>query len=368
MIRVGIVGLSATGGWAARAHVPALSMLDGIELCGLVGSSAASRQAASQAYGVRAFESVAALADQVDLVVIAVRVPRHRELVLAALDADAAVLCEWPLARDLREAEELERAAARTRSFVGLQGRTLPAFRWLRDLVSEGYVGEVLSTTVVASTAGWGAETSERMRYTLDRESGATMLSIAFGHAIDAVTMVVGELEEVMATTATRRPRVTLTGSGERLLMTAEDQVAISGTLAGGAILSAHYRGGMVPGFSMRIDGTQGTLEVSAPTHPHVARVTVRGARGSEALTELTQPDHYDADPGSAGTPQHTLAHAYAAIRDDLVHGTLVAPDFAHAVQRHRLLDAITQSAATGGRVQVLSRADDAAETDAGAS
>jgi predicted dehydrogenase len=228
-------------------------------------------------------------------------------------------------------------------------------FRWLRELVSDGYVGEVLSTTVVASTAGWGAETSERMRYTLDRESGATMLSIAFGHAIDAVTMVVGELEEVMATTATRRPRVTLTGSGEKLLMTAEDQVAISGTFAGGGILSAHYRGGMVPGFWMRIDGTQGTLEVSAPTHPHIARVTVRAARGSEDLTELKQPDHYDADPGSAGTPEHTLAHAYSAIRDDLVHGTSIAPDFTHAVRRHRLLDAIARSAETGRRVQGLS-------------
>jgi predicted dehydrogenase len=46
----------------------------------------------------------------------------------------------------------------------------------------------------------------------------------------------------------------------------------------------------------------------------------------------------------------HTLVHAYAAIRDDLVHGTAVAPDFTHAVKRHRLLDAIVRSAATGPR------------------
>jgi len=350
MIGVGIVGLSAAGGWASRAHVPALSDLDGIELRGLVGSSPESARAASEAYGVPAYASVEALADEVDLVVVAVKVPRHRELVLPALAAGTAVLSEWPLAVDLREAEELERAASGTRSFVGLQGRTSPTFRWLADLVSVGYVGEVLSTTVVASTAGWGAETSERMRYTLDRASGATMLTIAFGHAIDAVTMVVGELEDVTATTATRRPRVALAGTGETLPMTAEDQVAISGTVRGGAVLSAHYRGGTLagPGFSMVIEGT---LDVTAPTHPHLARVTVRGARGSEPLAELTLPDRYDDDPHSAGTPRHTLAHAYAAIRDDLLHGTADAPDFAHAVQRHRLLDAITRSAATGRRI-----------------
>ncbi|MDA0179753.1 Gfo/Idh/MocA family oxidoreductase [Solirubrobacter phytolaccae] len=355
MIRVGIVGLSARGGWAGKSHVPALAGLDGIELRGLVGSSAESARAASEAFGVPAHASVEALASEVDLVVVAVKVPRHRELVLPALAAGTAVLSEWPLAVDLREAEELERAAAGTRSFVGLQGRTSPTFRWLADLVSEGYVGEVLSTTVVASTAGWGAETSERMRYTLDRASGATMLTIAFGHAIDAVSMVVGELEDVTATTATRRPRVSLVGTDELLPMTAEDQIAISGTLPGGAVLSAHYRGGTLagPGFSMVVDGTEGTLEVTAPSHPHLARVTVRGAPGTEPLAELTLPERYDEDPQAAGTPRHTLAHAYAAIRDDLSRGTAVAPDFAHAVRRHRLLDAIQRSAATGRRIQL---------------
>jgi predicted dehydrogenase len=42
------------------------------------------------------------------------------------------------------------------------------------------------------------------------------------------------------------------------------------------------------------------------------------------------------------------LAHAYAAIRDDLNRGTAVVPDFAHAVKRHRLLDAIVRAATTG--------------------
>ena len=30
MLGVGIVGLSATGGWASRAHVPALAAVDGV--------------------------------------------------------------------------------------------------------------------------------------------------------------------------------------------------------------------------------------------------------------------------------------------------------------------------------------------------
>ena len=54
-----------------------------------------------------------------------------------------AGLLEWR--RMTPEAEQLERAAGETRTFVGLQGRSSPTFRWLTDLVAQGYVGEVLS-------------------------------------------------------------------------------------------------------------------------------------------------------------------------------------------------------------------------------
>ncbi|WP_432990254.1 Gfo/Idh/MocA family protein [Dactylosporangium sp. CA-233914] len=349
-VGVGIVGLSAAG-----AHLPALSAVDGIELTALAASSPASARAAGAAYGVPAYASVEQLAqnENVDLVVIAVKVPRHRELVLPALKAGVPVLSEWPFAVDLPEAEEMAHAARGTRTFIGLQGRSSPTVRWLAELVSGGYVGQVLSATVVASSSEWGTAVSERMRYTLDRTLGATMLTIAFGHAIDLVSMTVGELQDVVATTATRRPRVPLGRTGQTVPMTAEDQIAVSGTLPNGAILSVHHRGGTAsgPGFSLLIDGTEGTLEVTAAGHPHINPITVRGARGRARPAELTLPDGYDGHPRLAGTPIHTLAHAYTAIRDDLVHGTATAPDFAHAVTRHRLLDAIARSAADGHRV-----------------
>ena len=101
----------------------------------------------------------------------------------------------------------------------------------------------------------------------------------------------------------------------------------------------------------MLIDGTEGTLEATAAGYPHLGPVAVRGSRGHARLSELTMPDGYDDYPHLAGTPIHTLAHAYAAIRNDLIHGTVTTPDFTHAVKRHRLLDAIGRSAAEGRRV-----------------
>src|SRR3954463_14319126 len=113
-IGIGIVGLSAKGGWAANAHLEALAAVDGYELRALSATSAQSAQAAAEKFGVPlAFGSadeLVACAD-VDLVVVAVKVADHREGVMAALRAGKAVLCEWPLATGLGEAAELAELA-----------------------------------------------------------------------------------------------------------------------------------------------------------------------------------------------------------------------------------------------------------------
>ncbi|MHA3700827.1 Gfo/Idh/MocA family protein [Jatrophihabitans sp. YIM 134969] len=356
-VGVGVVGLSATGGWGAGAHLPAMAAAGGFRLRGLVASSEAAGRAAGTAHGAPAYASVEELAaaPDIDLVVVTVKTPRHRELVLPAAAAGTAVFCEWPFALDVDEAQEMATAATGLPTFVGLQGRSSPSFRWLAALVADGYVGDVLSATVLSSVSEWGSPVSEGALYTLDRDQGASMLGIGFGHAIDPVLMVVGELMDVVATTATRHPLVPLGRTGRSVPMTSVDQIAVSGTLHSGAVLSAHQRGGTSSGagFSLTIDGTAGSLVATAANHPHIAPVTIRSARRSDPLVEMPVPAGYDEFPHLARTHLHTLAHAYAGIRRELTGGGHRVPDFADGVRRHRLLDAVTRSAVTGRRVEV---------------
>src|SRR6201986_4621938 len=103
--RVGIVGLSPGRGWAATAHIPALRALsDVFETAGVANTSLASAKAAAAAFGIpRAFESVADLvaSPDIDVVAVTVKVPHHREVVTAALEAGKHVYCEWPLGNGL---------------------------------------------------------------------------------------------------------------------------------------------------------------------------------------------------------------------------------------------------------------------------
>jgi predicted dehydrogenase len=355
-IRVGIVGLSAGGGWAARAHVPALQTIVGFELTALTASSSRSAAEAGAAYGVSAtYDSAESMARDaaVDLVVITVKVPEHRALISAAIGAGKAVLCEWPLALDLAEAETLAQEAddRGVASFVGLQARSAPAVRYVHDLVDAGRIGKVLSTTLVGLGGTWGAETRGRDAYNARKENGATLLSIPFGHTLDAVQMVLGEFSWVEALVANRRRETRNVDTGEMVALTAPDEVLVIGELAGGCPISVHYRGGRPPGavgLLWEIVGTNGVIVVRAGAgHMQLADLTVEASLdGASETSVLTVPVEYYADPRLVGLPATVtnVANQYAGIRSDLTVATSTVPTFERGVQMHRLLDAIERS------------------------
>src|SRR3989441_3133017 len=162
-IRVGIIGANPDRGWAAQVHIPALkSLSDDFEITALSTSRRESADAASKLFGVPvAFDNHKDLVDraEVDLVAITVKVPYHLELATAALDAGKAVYCEWPLGNGLKEAETLAALAKKkgVLAVAGLQARSAPSVAYVHDLIKQGYVGEVLSTSLIGSGKGLGA-------------------------------------------------------------------------------------------------------------------------------------------------------------------------------------------------------------------
>jgi predicted dehydrogenase len=150
-IGVGIIGLSAGSGWAGMAHIPALRASPGYEIRALSASNQVSAAAAAKKYDIPLFfDNATDLVHrpEVELAIVSVKVPEHRELVETVLRAGKMVYCEWPLAKNLSEAKALSNLAREKNipSFIGLQARAVPAVRFLRDLILEDYVGEVLST------------------------------------------------------------------------------------------------------------------------------------------------------------------------------------------------------------------------------
>src|SRR5258706_721197 len=295
-IRVGIIGANPDRGWAAQAHIPALkSLSDDFEITALSTSRRESADAARKLFGVPlAFDNPQDLVNSgdVDVVAVTVKVPYHLELATAALGAGKAVYCEWPLGNGLKEAETLA-ALARKKGVLavaGLQARSAPAVAYVRDLIKQGYVGEVLSTTLIGSGMGWGPTAEPFNVYLNDKKNGATMLSIALGHAVDALCHCLGEVQELSATTTMRRKSFTIAGTRESKPMTADDQVAVTGLLEGGAAFSIHYRGGVSRGTNLlwEINGTEGDLQLTAAGgQAQIFQMTVHRGTGPQSLLDV---------------------------------------------------------------------------------
>jgi len=153
-IRVGIVGLSPQRGFASIAHIPALHALSDFEIAAVCTTRQESADAAARHFGIAlAFSNAEELARHpgVDLVTVTVKVPDHYRPVMAAINAGKHVYCEWPLGRNTAEAQQMLDAAERkgVRHAVGLQGQWSPTVDYVRDLVTDGYVGKVLTATLI---------------------------------------------------------------------------------------------------------------------------------------------------------------------------------------------------------------------------
>ena len=363
-IGVGIVGVSPDRGFASIAHIPALQTLPEFEIIAVCTTRQESAEAAARHFRVPlAFADPARLAQHpdVDLVTVSVKVPDHYVPVMAAIEAGKHVYCEWPLGRNTDEAARMLTAAERkgVRHAVGLQGQVSPAINYMKDLIADGYVGRVLSATMIACAPNWGS-TIDRA-YQANRANGANLLTITGGHTIDALCHCLGEFREVTAFEVSQRDRIPLEGTGEIIAKTSPDQLVVNGVVGDGAIVSFQVRGGMRRGteFLFEIHGERGDLQLTATSRASMQRqeLNLKGARGDDtALADLPVPANYRWLPeGVPPDSRYNVAQLYVRLAECIREGKPVSPGFNAAVTRHHLLDAIVRASGTGMK-QVVQR------------
>jgi len=318
-----------------------------------------SAQGAAQAFGAeRWFSDPFELIqdDQIDVVTIAVKVPSHRELVLAALRAGKTVFCEAPLGRTDAEAEEMARAAGSLHTAIGLQGRLNPAVRRAAQLISSGKIGRALNARVVSSNLGFGPALPSSYDFFNKASSGANLLTINGGHTLDLLEAVLGPIIEIDARTEILWPAVKLTDTGEESLRETADYVTVLGKTQSGAVFTAEIYGGVAPQdtrSSFEIRGSEAWLSLTSD-HPygiHAGNPTLR------SNIPFVTPDEPAVSGGFMGTAIN-VGEVYAHLVRDLREGTYTTPGFDHALRNARLIETIRRAAneASGRRSHVCKK------------
>ncbi len=354
-IRVGVIGANVGYGWGLRAHLPAILALPEFELAAICTSRPETAAASKERFGARlAFHDYREMAasDDVDVVAVVVRVPYHHEMTIAALNAGKHVFTEWPLGANLAQAQEMaDLARAKgVRTLAGMQRRCSPLYLRVKELVQEGYVGDVLSCNLSVMGSGSASRTSDRA-WMGDDANGANTMSISFGHAIDALAMCVGDFSEVSGVVATQIDRWLLTDTGGHADVTSPDNVLVSGRLESGGVVSAHVASQPAHGSGQRLEvyGREGTLVVDS------GESRLLGARaGDSALEELPIPDRLTWVPADVPEgPAFNVAQMYRRFGEAIRDGGNADPDFDAAVKLHALIDAIRAASETGARQSV---------------
>lgn len=360
-IKLGVIGANPNRGWGPRGHLPAIVPSRDVELTAVCTTRKESAEASAAKYGAKmAFDDYREMlaCPDIEAVAVLLRVPAHYQVTMDALNAGKHVFTEWPLGKTRAEAVEMRdlAEAKNLRHMVGLQARANPAIVYARDLVADGYVGEVIACHVSVARGGIQNWPSDRS-WQKDASLGANALTIAHGHTIDALRSIVGDFSSVSAVVSTQVRQWLETDTQRYVDVTSPDNVLVSGRLASGAVASVYVAA--IPwkayGYGMEIYGREGTLVATSDNTPQLEVVRLKGVRaGDSGLQDLPVPPEYTRAP--AETPEkepRNVGEMYVRFAEAIRNGTACDPDFNTAVDLHRLVDAITESSEQGRAVDL---------------
>ena len=205
--------------------------------------------------------------EDVDLVHVCTPNDLHAEQAVAALEAGHHVYCDKPMAATLDGAERIAAAArsASGRLQVVFQNRFFPATLRAKELVEEGFLGDVLAFRSAYLHSGY-VDPARPMSWRLDRaRSGAGALGDLGSHAIDMMLHLVGPFAALSATLETwTRERPTKDGGTARVEV--DDAAYLTVKTCGGAvgtIEASRVSTGTNDDFRFEIHGTRGALRFS---------------------------------------------------------------------------------------------------------
>jgi predicted dehydrogenase len=291
-LRVGVIGT----GFGSLVQIPGFQRSPGVEVVAVASGRPERARRMAEKFGLQAGygDYRQMLAEQrLDLVSIATPPYLHHEMALAAIERGLPVLCEKPFAMNLAQAREMLAAAERAGVVhaVDHEFRYLPARVRLKELVDQGYLGELYTVRINALSDMLLDAQARPWSWWSDLEKGGGILGALGSHLIDSLSWWFGPIVEVAAQLDTFvKQRPLPDGSGWREV-TADDQAAALFRLANGAQATFFLSGVTRPGQSrFEAYGSEGTLVIDG--------AKLLGGRGSAALEPLDLPEPPALGPG----------------------------------------------------------------------
>jgi predicted dehydrogenase len=274
VINVGVIGC---GHVAQAEYLPGLaSFADRVKIVALFDvleervNSVAAQYSGSKAY--TSYDDFLAHSEggKIDLVFNLTPAPLHRDITARALEAGYSVFSEKPIAASVQEAIELQQIA----KDHGLNFFCAPAtlvtgrFRWIKEVVASGELGEILHINAVTASMGPAAWRQYIGDPKIFYQPGVGPLIDVGVYLLHCITGILGPVKYVQADGGIVYPKRKILvdhSYGQDLEVTGNDHYSINLAMANGAHahVYASYATASTKQPWFEIFGTQGAISVS---------------------------------------------------------------------------------------------------------
>lgn len=378
-IGVGLVGYKFMGRAhsnayrQARAFFPDLPLVPAMRaICGR--DEAGVRKAADE-LGWQGYETdwrKLIARDDIGLVDVSTPGDSHAEIAIAAAEAGKHVYCEKPLANTLDEARAMVAAVEKAGvvNFVNFNYRRVPAIAFARQLIDQGFVGEIRHWRAVY-LQDWIVDPQFPLVWRLQKElTGSGALGDIGAHIIDLARMLVGDISSVnglLTTFIKERPILEAsdgglgaTGGSTMGQVTVDDAAIALAKFENGAIgtfEATRFATGRKNANCFEINGSKGSIAFNMERLNELevfSREEDGAVQGWKTVLVTDGAHPYVGNWWPAGHIigwEHSHTHSVVDLMKGIAENKSPAPTFADALKVQAILDAIEKSSDNGGWV-----------------
>lgn len=297
-IRIGVIGV----GFGSRVHIPGFQS-EGFEVVAVCSQRRERAEKAAKEFGIpSAYTDYRKMLSHPGLDAVSIVTPPnlHYEMAMAAIEKGKHVLCEKPLAMNQQQAKEMwdKAQSSGLTGMVTHEFRFAPARAYVKELLSQGYIGAMRCVLITMFIAG--RQDRDPADWRSHYSQGGGQLAGIGSHYIDCLRDWFGEITGVGG-------RVFPSDSGrESTAGDADNAFSLLLTFANGGwgSLIASFAAPFGSGVRIEVYGSEGSLSTHHPGFNPPAMGTVLGAKLAQAkqLEELPIPEHFrltsdDRDP-----------------------------------------------------------------------
>jgi predicted dehydrogenase len=374
--RVGLIGYRFMGKAHSNAWRQAprfFNLKANVELHTICGRNATGVQAARAQFGwqnaTKDWQEVVE-SPLIDIVDIGAPNHLHAEIAIAAARNGKHILCEKPLALNVKQAEAMLAAVQKAKivHMVCHNYRRIPAMALAKKMIGEGALGKIFHFHA-RYAQDWLVDPEFPINWRLQKEtSGSGANGDINTHIIDLGRYLVGEFKEVcglLHTFVAERPLADALAKGARKMgkVTVDDAAMLIGRMENGVLANleaTRYAPGRKNHIEIEINGSKGSLYFDFedmnrlkffngddPKDRQGFRDILVTERGAQPYAGNWWP------PGHIIGYEHTFVHTVADFVNACAEGKPVQPTFEDGLKNQRVLAAVEESNQKGRWVKL---------------